>query len=56
MNMTLSSVDVHGKTYNRILLVIVVMIGSFATVLNQTFLATVLPTFMRVFNVSTVTV
>ena len=54
--MTLSSVDVHGKTYNRILLVIVVMIGSFATVLNQTFLATALPTFMRVFDVSTATV
>ena len=54
--MTLSSVDVHGKTYNRILLVIVVMIGSFETVLNQTFLATALPTFMRVFDVSTATV
>lgn len=54
--MTLSSVDVHGKTYNCILLVIVVMIGSFATVLNQTFLATALPTFMRVFDVSTATV
>ena len=54
--MTSSSVDVHGKTYNRILLVIVVMIGSFATVLNQTFLATALPTFMRVFDVSTATV
>ena len=54
--MTSSSVDVHGKAYNRILLVIVVMIGSFATVLNQTFLATALPTFMRVFDVSTATV
>lgn len=54
--MTSSSVDVHGKTYNRILLVIVVMIGSFTTVLNQTFLATALPTFMRVFDVSTATV
>ena len=32
--MTSSSVDVHGKTYNRILLVIVVMIGSFTTVLK----------------------
>lgn len=54
--MTSSSVDVHGKAYNRILLVIVVMIGSFATVLNQTFLATALPTFMRVFDMSTATV
>lgn len=54
--MTSSSVDVHGKAYNRILLFIVVMIGSFATVLNQTFLATALPTFMRVFDVSTATV
>lgn len=47
--------DIHGKKYNRNLLVLVLIIGSFCTVLNGTVLATALPSIMRSFNVSTAT-
>ncbi len=47
--------DIHGKAYNRNLLVLVLIIGSFCTVLNGTLLATALPSIMRSFHISTAT-
>lgn len=47
--------DIHGKTYNRNLLVLVLIIGSFCTVLNGTLLATALPSIMHSFHISTAT-
>ena len=47
--------DIHGNKYNRNLLVLVLIIGSFCTVLNGTLLSTALPSIMRSFNISTAT-
>ena len=49
-------VDINGKPYHRNLLVMVMLIGSFCTVLNQTILATAFPTLMKAFDISTATV
>lgn len=48
-------IDIHGKKYNRNLLVLVLIIGSFCTVLNGTLLSTALPAIMRDFHISTAT-
>ena len=48
-------VDIHGNPYKRGLLVLVLMIGSFCTVLNGTLLATALPSIMKSFSISTAT-
>ncbi|MDI9206957.1 MFS transporter, partial [Ligilactobacillus saerimneri] len=53
---TNAPVDIHGKPYNRSMLIIVLMVGSFCTVLNGTLLATALPSIMKSFDVSTATV
>lgn len=53
MQMTL---DVHGKHYNRSMLVFVLMVGTFCTTLNQTLLATAFPTLMTSLNITTSTV
>lgn len=45
-------VDIHGKPYNRSLLVGVLLIGTFCTILNQTLLTTALPTLMKEFDIS----
>lgn len=45
--------DIHGKPYNRTVLVLVLLIGTFCTVLNQTILSTAFPTLMKAFDVST---
>lgn len=45
-------VDIYGKPYNRSLLVIVLLIGTFCTVLNQTLLTTAFPTLMKAFDIS----
>lgn len=50
------AVDINGKPYHRNLLVMVMLIGSFCTVLNQTILATAFPTLMKAFDISTATV
>ncbi|MCJ0565597.1 MDR family MFS transporter, partial [Enterococcus cecorum] len=42
--------------YNRSLLVVVLLIGTFCTVLNQTLLATAFPTLMKEFDISASTV
>jgi len=49
---TKKAVDIHGKPYNRSLLVMVLLIGTFCTVLNQTLLTTALPTLMKEFDIS----
>ncbi len=51
-----NAVDTKGKSYNRGLLIIVLLVGTFFTVLNQTILSTAFPTLMNAFNVSTATV
>lgn len=50
------ALDINGKPYNRGLLVLVLMIGSFCTVLNGTILATALPAIMKTFDINTSTV
>lgn len=51
-----TAVDTYGKKYNRNLLVVVLLIGTFCTVLNQTLLATAFPTLMKEFDISASTV
>ncbi|HLQ88112.1 MDR family MFS transporter [Enterococcus cecorum] len=51
-----TAVDIYGKKYNRSLLVVVLLIGTFCTVLNQTLLATAFPTLMKEFDISASTV
>ncbi|MHA8262483.1 MDR family MFS transporter [Lactobacillaceae bacterium Melli_B3] len=48
--------DQSGKPYNRILLIISLLVGTFCTILNQTLLATAYPKLMDVFNIDTSTV
>ncbi|MCD2256739.1 MDR family MFS transporter [Agrilactobacillus fermenti] len=48
--------DVNGKPYNRMLLLMTVIVGTFTTVLTQTLLATAYPTLMKAFDISTSTV
>ncbi|QLE62108.1 Permeases of the major facilitator [Furfurilactobacillus rossiae] len=50
------AVDTNGKPYNRGLMVMVLLIGTFCTVLNQTILTTAFPTLMKAFDISTSTV
>ncbi|GEK29621.1 MDR family MFS transporter [Furfurilactobacillus siliginis] len=50
------AVDTNGKPYNRTLMVVVLLIGTFCTVLNQTILTTAFPTLMKAFDISTSTV
>ncbi|MFV0557738.1 MAG: MDR family MFS transporter [Enterococcus sp.] len=49
------TLDIYGKSYNRSLLVLVLLVGSFVTVINQTLLATALPTIMDAFDISAAT-
>ncbi|KRN89287.1 MDR family MFS transporter [Ligilactobacillus ceti] len=55
-NTTTITKDIHGKPYKRALLVLVLVIGSFCTVLNATLLATAFPAIMQSFDVDTATV
>ena len=48
-------VDIHEKQYDRNLLVLVLIIGSFCTVLNGTLFSTAVPSMMRDFRISTAT-
>ncbi|RSU08202.1 MFS transporter [Vagococcus entomophilus] len=50
------TLDIYGKPYNRTLLVLVLLVGTFCTVLNQTILTTAFPTLMKAFDVSASTV
>ncbi|WP_125573724.1 MDR family MFS transporter [Levilactobacillus huananensis] len=51
-----NALDTNGKPYNRTLLVILLLVGTFCTVLNQTILTTAFPTLMKTFDVTTSTV
>ncbi|MBY6791493.1 DHA2 family efflux MFS transporter permease subunit [Clostridium botulinum] len=48
--------DVHGKEYNRLLLIIAIITGSFIAILNQTILTTALPNLMNYFKIEASTV
>ncbi|MGM0168230.1 major facilitator superfamily transporter [Enterococcus sp. AZ135] len=50
--MSSNTIDIYGKPYNRTLLVVVLLIGTFCTVLNQTLLTTAFPTLMKAFDIS----
>ena len=44
--------DIHGREYNKNMLIIAMMIGSFVSILNQTVLSTALPQIMKYFNIT----
>lgn len=48
--------DIYGKEYNRTLLMIAIMIGSFVAILNQSILSTALPNIMQYFEIPASTV
>lgn len=48
-------VDINGKAYNRTFLIIILLIGAFCTILNQTLLATALPDIMKDFDITAAT-
>ena len=43
--------DIHGKPYNRIAMILLLLIATFAGVLNQTSLGTAIPTLMKSFDI-----
>ncbi|MFC6169439.1 MDR family MFS transporter [Loigolactobacillus jiayinensis] len=51
-----NAIDTNGKPYNRTLLVVLLLVGTFCTVLNQTILATAYPALMKAFDINTSTV
>jgi drug resistance transporter, EmrB/QacA subfamily len=55
MNTASRPVDIDGKPYSRIFLIIVLLIGAFCTILNQTLLATALPDIMKDFKITAAT-
>lgn len=54
--MNMVAYDLNNKPYNKIVLVIVMLVGVFCVVLNQTILATAYPTIMNDFNINIDTV
>ena len=50
------AIDTNGKSYSRTWLVVLLLVGTFCTVLNQTILTTAFPTLMKSFDVTTSTV
>lgn len=48
----MTTTDVNGHPYNRLLLVITLLIGTFTTFLTQTILTTAYPTLMADFHIS----
>lgn len=55
MNTAKRPVDSDGKPYSRPFLIIVMLIGAFCTILNQTLLATALPDIMKDFKITAAT-
>lgn len=51
-----ATLNINGRPYNRQLMVIVLLIGAFCTILNQTILSTAFPALMDAFDISTSTV
>ncbi|UQS84973.1 multidrug efflux MFS transporter [Apilactobacillus apisilvae] len=50
------NVDANGKSYNKTMLIILLLVGTFCTILNQTILSTAFPTLMKAFDINTSTV
>lgn len=50
------NVDMNGKKYNKTMLVVLLLVGTFCTILNQTILSTAFPTLMKAFSIDTPTV
>jgi EmrB/QacA subfamily drug resistance transporter len=48
--------DIHGNAYKKSLLIVVMMVGSFVTILNQSILSTALPQIMEYFQLTASTV
>lgn len=48
-------VDIHGKPYSRMAFILVILLATFAGMLNQTSLGTAIPTLMREFDISMAT-
>lgn len=55
MNATAQPLDIDGKAYNRPFLILVLLVGAFCTILNQTLLATALPDIMKDFDITAAT-
>lgn len=51
-----STVDINNQPYNHSLMVLILLIGAFCAILNQTILSTAFPTLMDTFNIGTSTV
>ncbi len=49
------TVDIHGKHFNRTAMVILLLVATFAGILNQTSLGTAIPTLMDSFNINLAT-
>ncbi len=47
--------DIRGKKYNRTMMILVMMLGSFITLLTETFLNNALPSIMKSFNINQAT-
>ncbi|WP_010621855.1 MDR family MFS transporter [Paucilactobacillus suebicus] len=50
------AIDIRGRKYNRTLMVIVMLLGSFLSLLTETFLNNALPSIMKSFSISESTV
>jgi EmrB/QacA subfamily drug resistance transporter len=48
--------DIYGREYNKMLLIVAVILGSFVSILNQTILSTALPSIMGYFKITASTV
>ncbi|MCK1255786.1 multidrug efflux MFS transporter [Streptococcus uberis] len=48
-------IDIHGKSYNRTAMVILLLVATFAGILNQTSLGTAIPTLMKSFDINLAT-
>ncbi len=48
-------VDVHGKPYNRTIMIVLILVATFAGVLMQTSLGTAIPTLMDAFDINLAT-
>lgn len=55
MSLSQETHDIHGKPYNRTAMLIILLIGTFAGVLNQTSLGTAIPTLMNSFDIKLAT-
>ncbi len=49
-------IDANGRPYNRLLLVLTLLVGTFSTFIMQTILTTAFPTLMKHFNITADTV